>query len=72
MLQRIVLADHVSITIDVNFTLIYLPINQVDLGHEFNLLLIQMLSQNKISTKVAETIKRRCQQFFVNACKELK
>ena len=72
MLRRIVLVDHVFITIDFNFTSIYLPTNQVDLGHELNLLLIQMLSQNKISTGVANAIKRRCQQFLITACKELK
>ena len=65
MLQRIVLADHVFITIDL--TSIYLPINQVNLGHEFILLVIQILSQNKISTEVADTIKRRCQQFLITA-----
>ena len=67
MLQRIVLADHVSITIDLTLTSIYLPINQVNLGFEFNLLVIQILSQNKISTEVADTIKRHCQQLLITA-----
>ena len=65
MLQRIVLSDHVSITIDLSS--IHLPINQVNLGYEFNLLVIQILSQNKISTEVADTIKRRYQQLLITA-----
>ena len=30
-----------------------------------------MLSRNKTSTKIADIIKRRCQQFLITACKEL-
>ena len=51
LLQRIVLADFISLTIHFKFSSICLPIKLVDFQHKFSLLLIQMLSEIKYHLK---------------------
>ena len=51
LLQRIVLADSISLTIHFKFSSIYLPIEQVKFQHKFSLLFIQMLSKIKYHLK---------------------
>lgn len=71
MLKRVLHPNSVKLEVDFNFTSIFLPLEQVDFGYEFSVLLAKKKASNSVSEDVLLNIKSRCHKFLIRACKEL-
>lgn len=71
MLGRVLHPLAVKLSVDLNFKSILLPIERVDFGYQFSILLKTMIETKKITESAAHHLKTRCQSFLIGACKEL-
>jgi len=71
MLRRILYPCSVKLEVDMHFTSIFLPLDKVDFGHEFSSLVANKKQADLISEEDLHSIKSRCHNFLIRACKEL-
>ncbi|XP_053595333.1 zinc finger protein 862-like [Microplitis demolitor] len=71
LLRRILFPASVSLSVNLSFQSIYLPLNRVDFGYKFTKLIEDLLSKTDISKSTINDVKLRCQSFLIKACKEL-
>ena len=65
LLQRILHTSAVSLTVNMDFEIYYLPTAQVDYGYEFNL----ELERSKLTSHQKEEVKLRCLKFLKTAAR---
>lgn len=71
VLRRIIYPTSVKLDVDMNFKSIFLPLEKVDFGYEFTVLLENKRKMNLISEENKHAIQARCHAFLVKASEEL-